>query len=266
MGLFGGKKSAPSINIPAPVKLPTAQELFQAATEFGQRTQPLAYGAREGALADLAKGTDYYNQFQPTSIEQALGNQYFQNIVPDLERSIKQNLSLSGMAYSPILAQQIAKARGQVGYDVGTYLANQGNTRATNSLNARLGIDPFNDVYGNYLKTDLNQTNAQADLQNQFNQAQALSDYQNALNKYNKQQQLYKTIGMLSPIGGAIYGGLSGGSEGFNSSASGSIDLLKMALPFLTSGISPFTGGFGGGGGAADVVKPSGSAMPVFQY
>lgn len=239
---------------PAPV-YPTAEEIFAQAVPFGKENYPLAYGARESGLADLAKGgayyegfqdpqiaallkqigiggqgaADYYQGFQPTSIEQALSNQYFQNVMPDIERSIKQNLSLSGMAYSPILAKQIAEQRGKVGVDIGQYLANLGQTRATtgintlgnlfntaenrgiNSLNARLGIDPYS-TFSPYAEADISQQNAQAEANYAAALEKAQADYKNAMSKY--QSGGAKTAGIGSLIGmglGAIAAPFTGG-------------------------------------------------------
>lgn len=232
---------------PAPV-YPTVEEIYAQAVPFGKENYPLAYGAREQALADLAKGgayyegfqdpqiaallkqigmggegaAGYYQGFQPTSFEEALSNQYFQNIIPDIERSIKQNLSLSGMAYSPILAEQIAEQRGKVGVDIGKYLSDLGQTRATtgintlgnlyntaenraiNALNARLGIDPYS-TFSPYAETDITQQNKQIEANYAAALKKAQADYKNAMSKY---QQGQAKIGGLSSLAGAGIGAL----------------------------------------------------------
>src|SRR3990167_4285834 len=71
-------KKTPQFSAP---KLPTAEEIYQQATTRAKTETPLAYGAREAGLSDLARGTPFFESFQPTSIEQALSNQYFQNIM-----------------------------------------------------------------------------------------------------------------------------------------------------------------------------------------
>ena len=132
MGLFGGSKdSGISFSaIPAYPTLPNYPNLKTQQNSFSDM------------LPDTSRrlGTSFYEQFQPTSLESALANQYFRNIMPDIESSIKQNLSLSGMAYSPVLADLISKRRGEVGYDVGSFLANLGNQRANTALNTALGL------------------------------------------------------------------------------------------------------------------------------
>ena len=223
---------------PAP-KLKTADELFNEAIAFAKQNTPLAYGARESALGDINKGNAYYEGYQPTSFEQALGNQYFQNVMPDIERSIKQNLSLSGMANSPILASQIATQRGNLGVSIGEYLSNLANTRATNSLTARGNIDPYS-TYQNYLGTNLGQSN----LQNNLNYQNALTAndiaYQNALSQYNYNQG--KGTGMATGIG-SVAGGIIGGTAGY-----------FMGMPLQGASL-----GAGIGGGLGGMFEPKGT-------
>jgi hypothetical protein len=188
--------------VPQQAAVKTADDLFNEAIAFARENTPLAYGARESALADYASGNKYYESYQPTSFEQALGNQYFQNVMPDVERSIKQNLSLSGIESSPVLASLIGTQRGNLGVSIGEYLSNLGNTRATNSLNARMGIDPYS-TYGNYLNTDTNQSN----LNNKIT-------YQNALENYNATQANQEALSsMISSLFGTGVNALTGGTS-----------------------------------------------------
>ena len=211
--LFGGSDT-PTMNIPEAPKLPTADELFASGTNYAKTNSPMAFGAREGALTDLGRGMDYYQQFQPTSIEQALASQYFSNVMPDLETSIKHNLSLSGIASSPILAQQIAKARGNVGYDIGSFLSNQGNQRAQYSLDSRMGIDPMSMVTP-FVNTGMQQSQAQANYQSQYDMARAINDYQNALAEQQRKSQMIGSIGsLIGGAGGFMLGGPAGASLG----------------------------------------------------
>lgn len=199
-----GKNSTPSYNPPPPPKLPTADELYASGTKYAKENSPLAFGARESALSDLSKGNDYYAGFQPTSFEQALSNQYFQNVWPDTEESIKHGLSLSGLDSSPILASMLGKARGGIETQIGQYLSDLGNTRATNSLNARLGIDPMS-LVSPYVSTGMSQGNAQASLDYNYQQQLAQAAYQQAL---AKQQQSQGMFGSLASLGGAGLGAL----------------------------------------------------------
>jgi len=154
MGFFGFGSKAPEINVNIPeIKLPTAQELFAAGEEQAKRISPLAFGAREKGLSELGQlvpeagffegfqpaqfgqiSPEFFEQFQPTSFEEALGQQQFANIFPDVERGIKHDLSLSGIESSPILAQQLARARGELGVDIGNILAQLGQRRGELAL------------------------------------------------------------------------------------------------------------------------------------
>ena len=196
-------KSEPQYNPPPAPVLPTAAQLLPSATTWAQSNYPLAYGAREGALTDI-NNPAYYAGFQPTSFEQALGDQYFQNVWPDTEREILQKLSMTGMEYSPITAATTGKAKGDLMTTIGEYLSNLGQTRAQYSLQSRLGIDPYN-VYSPYLETDIGQSNKQAAYNYQAAMAKAQADYDNAMAEYKqKQAGISSAFGM----GGAGIGGL----------------------------------------------------------
>lgn len=248
-----GKGKTPTYNPPKPPTLPTAQELYSQGTQYAQQNSPLAFGAREGALKDLQMGSDYYQSFQPTSFEQALGNQYFQNVWPDTEQQIKHGLSISGLDTSPILAQELGRARGELGYNIGSYLSDLGNQRAQYSLSSRLSMDP-NSMVQPYVQTGMNQGNAQAGLDYSYAQALAEAEYQSAMNDYNNKLARYRTIGMISPLGGAIYGGIDGGWTGFGQSFGGTMEMAKNVIPMITG-----MGGFGGGGASQAVssVRPA---------
>lgn len=205
MGLFGG--DAPQLNLPEVPTLLSGSQARQTALDFGESVTPLALGARESALADLLTPEStqrFFEGFQPTSFEQALAQQSFANVIPDVERSIKQNLSLSGIESSPVLAQQIGEARGQLGVDIGQILANLGQQRGVGSLNARLGIDPISQIIGPVSGQDISQQNLQDQLQFERDLAQALVDFQ------GEQQQQAKQSGL-----GALGGSLLGGGAGF---------------------------------------------------
>jgi hypothetical protein len=238
MGLFSSKK--PSLELPAPPKYKTAQDLFNSAIGFAKQNSPLAYGAREGALSDLNRGTAYYESFQPTSFEQALGNQYFSNVMPDVERSIKQNLSLSGIESSPILAEQIGKARGNLGVDIGQILANLANERAKYSLSSRLGIDPYN-TYGNFLETDMSQDNLQKSTDYQYSLQRAMLDYQNNLANAKSKSAGIGTLGTLIGAGAGM--ALAPFTGGLSIPAG-----AALGASLGGTGASLFGGDMGGGG------------------
>lgn len=228
------KGKQPEYTPPPAPKLATAEELYQNAMNYAKTNYPLAYGAREGALTDLAKGQEYYKGFQPTSFEEALGNQYFQNVYPDMERTIKQGLSLSGMESSPILAEQLGEARGKVGFDIGSYLSNLANERAQYSLAQRLGIDPTQ-MTQPYVNVNQTQSNQQAEYQFQVDLQKAQADYQNALNKAKQKASMISTIGTM---GGA---GLGAGLGALLALPTGGMSLLAGA------GYGALAGGVGGG-------------------
>lgn len=239
MGCFSSKQ--PTYTPPAPPKLPTAEELYAAGTNYAKTNSPLAYGAREGALTDLQDPTAYYSQFQPTSFEQALGNQSFQNIWPDQQAFMMNQLSKSGMSYSPVAAQTLGNAYGSLKTNIGEYLNTQANNRANQSLTARLGIDP-NSMVQPYVQTGMGQGNAQASLDYGYQQALAQQQYQQAMNDYQSQQAKAKVLGMTGLAGlgyDATQGNLASG-------LSGTMDTVGMIAPFLA-------GGAGGAGGFASL-------------
>lgn len=250
-----GKNSTPQYNPPPAPKVPTADELYSSATNYAKQNSPLAFGAREGALTDLAKGSDYYAGFQPTSFENALSNKYFQNVWPDTQESILHGLSLSGLDSSPLVADRLGKARGGLETQIGQYLSDQGNQRAQYSLNSRLGIDPMS-MTTPYVTTGANQGNLQAQYNYDSAQQQAQAAYQQAIDKYNQRQAMYKTIGMFSPLGGAIYGGINGGGGGLLQSLGGSMQSAQTFLPMM----------MGGTGGLSSMFESSAGASPVNPY
>jgi len=215
MGFFGfGDR--PSYSPPKPIHYDQAPEFFRDALAWAKKTFPQATMSREKGLRDirsLEASPEYYAQYGPTSFEEALGNQYFQNIIPDLEASIKHNLSLSGMYSSPILAEQIAQARGRVGYDVGKYLADLAQRRAElgiqgrqAALMAEIGIDPAS-VYGPYLETDIQQSNLKSLAEYQGRVADSQAGFQNALSDWQSAGSLGSLIGSgIGAIGGSFFG------------------------------------------------------------
>lgn len=242
MGCFS---STPTYTPPAPPKLPTAQELYGQAQTFGQSTMPNAMGAREGALNDLKNPTAYYAGFQPTSFEQAMGNQQFQNIWPDQQAYMNNVLNKSGMAYSPVAAATMGKAYGNLSMGIGQYLNTQANDRATGSLNARLGIDPMSSIMQPFASMGAQQGNAQGQLDYGYQQALAQQQYQQQMDKFQQQAAMAKMFGQISPIGGGIYGASTGH---LGDSLGGSAQSMSQMMPFIMSMMS---GGAGAGMGAA---------------
>lgn len=242
MGCFSN--DPPEIYVPPPPKLPTAEEIFNEALNFNRENFPLSLEARENALGVLQTPEsiqDYFSGFQPTNFEQALASQHFANVLPDVERSIKHNLSLSGIESSPVLARELGRARGDLGVDIGQYLTNVGNARGASALSAQLGIDP-NMVIAPFAETGINQGNTQAQLNYGNDLMQAQADFQNALQDYQRKFALGRTIGFFSPAIGSAVGGWEAG-------LTGGTDLLKTAIPFM--GGMGGSGAPGGAGGAS---------------
>lgn len=210
----GGGGDEPELNYPPPPPLKSAEEHFQESLASQKAQFPLGLGAREEALGDLSRGSEFYEEFQPTSIEDALANQYFQNVWPDVQKEIKHGLSLSGMESSPILAAQLGKARGQVGFDIGSYLANQGQQRGEFSLSNRLGMNPMQQLQPQMdMSAQIDQQQKQMDYQYSVQKAQM--DYQKNVAKAQKKAGMASTIGtVLGTIGGAIVGGPGGAAIG----------------------------------------------------
>ncbi len=257
--LFGGG-DAPQYQAPAAPKLPTAEELFSAGTNYAKTNNPLAFGAREGALTDLQNPTNYYAGFQPTSFEQALGNQQFKNIWPDQQAYMMNLLGKSGMAYSPVAAQTLGNSYGNLASNIGQYLNTQANDRANQSLQARLGIDPMSMV-SPYVNAGVQQSNNQANYDWQAATGQANANY--SLQDYNKQQQMNQLLGQgLGAAGGFMIGGPAGASIG--SGIGGALGGGNMNLGGAFQGAQgmnsqPFGGLFGNSGHSN-----SGMTMPVF--
>lgn len=203
MGLFSSRKT-PTLQLPQAPQYRQAQDIYGEAKKWGLGEMPLAYGARESALSDIGKGAAYYSQFQPTSFEEALTNQYFQNVYPGMERAIKGGLSLSGMESSPILAEQLGKARGQIGFDIGEYLSNLANQRAQYSLESRMGIDPYS-ILNPYANLTTLQSNKQLEAQYDRDMQQAIQQYQQEL---AGEQERKAKIGSIGSLLGMAAGGL----------------------------------------------------------
>jgi len=211
MGLFGFGVSklldrddnTPTLNIPDAPQFQTAESARNEALGFAQQQTPLALGARESALADLGRGSEFFESFQPTSLEEALANQQFQNIFPDVQRQLRQTLSQSGFANSPILAELEGRARGELGVDIGTVLANLGQRRGEFSLQSRLGIDPLNSIINPLSEQALGQSNIQ-------NNAQMERDFQQAIANFNAEQTAFSNQGAFGSSIGALLGGAGG--------------------------------------------------------
>lgn len=246
------QKTAPTYAPPAPPTLQTADQLYGSAQNFYQNN---GYGnllTAQGTALNNANNPNYYAGFQPTSFENALATQNFNNIWPQEDAMIKNQFANSGMNFSPALASTEANAYGNLSTQVGSYLADQGNTRATNAINAGLNISP-NSLLSPFVQTGQTQSNDQANLNYQYQQALAQQQYQQQMNKYQSNNALASTIGQISPIGGQIYGGVtgtSGSAFGGTAQSLGQAGQLAMAMYGM------------GGSGMSPGMMPSGNGAP----
>lgn len=246
-----------------PAQVVTGQDATNQAMALANQYFPQQMGAQAQGLNDLSMGNAYYDQYQPTSFEQALGNQQFQNIWPNEQAAIMQQLSNSGMVYSPVAASTVGNAYGNLATNIGEYLNTQGNTRATNNLNALLGFNP-NTYYGPISNAITGQSNQQAGLTQQANVQNAGADYSNSLANYNQQMAQNGAVGSIG--GGALgfaFGGPQGAAIGSNiggmfggSGSGGNLGNSLLASQYLGNS-QPFGGMFSGMGSSSGNGAPS---------
>lgn len=211
-GFFSLGKKAPSYPTVTAPKVMTGADAYSGAVNWGNQNFGNAMQARESALSDL-NNKDYYSSFQPTSFEQALADQSFKNVWPDQQNYMANVLSKSGMAYSPVAASTLGKAYGDTTFNIGSYLADQGNQRAQYSLASRLGIDPMS-IMNPYANAGMNQSNEQAGYDWQATKQNADAQYANAMQKYMKDQALLGMISQFGPLAGYLAGGGQGAAMG----------------------------------------------------
>ena len=255
------QKAAPTYNPPAPVMAASGQDLYNQGQQWYQQNQPGLYNAQSTALAN-ANDRNYYNSWGPTSLDQALGSQYFQNVWPDESAAIKQQFSQSGLSSSPALAETLGRAQGGLETQVGSYLSTQAQQEATNAINAGLGISQSS-LLNPYVTTAGNQSNINTGYQNNYNQALAQQQYQQQYNNYSQNNALASTLGQISPIGGAIYGASTGTS---GSALGGTAQSLGQLSPLIFSGM---TGGLSGANAAGQYgggTTTGSNGMPLGGY
>ena len=240
MGCFSDDQ--PTYEPPAPPKLQSAADIYGEATNWANTNFPAQMQAQAQALANV-NNPNYYAQWQPTSFEQALGNQQFKNIWPDQEAYMMNKLSQSGMAYSPVAATTLGNAYGNLSTQIGEYLSNQGNQRATNAINAGLNMSPMNYI-NPYANTSQQQGNSQANLDYGYQQAQAQQAYQQQMNNYQNEQAFAKMLGGVSILPGNIYNATQGD---LGSGLAGSMNTIGSFAPFAMGQGGGFGGGFGTG-------------------
>lgn len=205
------QRTAPVYQPPQPVYAMTGQSGIQQGYNLASQLFPYQMNAQAQGIQDINQGASYYNNFGPTSLSEAIGNQYMNNIWPQQQAMISNQFANSGMQNSPALANTMANAYGNLATGVGQYEQGISEQNATNNLSDLLSINP-NSYYQPMTNDILSQSNVNTELQNQYNQAVAQEQYQQSYNKYAQQNALASTIGQISPIGGQIYGATSGTS------------------------------------------------------
>ena len=205
------QKTAPTYTPPAPVMAMSGQAGQQQGYQLAQSEYGPQMGAQAQGIADIGQGAGYYNSFGPSSLSQAMGNQYMQSVVPQADAAAMNQLANSGMQNSPAAASTVGTINANAGINIGQYEQGLSNQNATNNLNQLMSINPMS--YSQPITNDiLNQSNTNTNMTNQYNQALAQQQYQQQYNKYANNNALASTIGQISPIGGQIYGGATGTS------------------------------------------------------
>lgn len=240
----------PTYSPPQPVLAMSGQEGVNQGMSLANQYFSPQMGAQAQGIADIGQGQSYYNNFGPSTLADAVGNQYFNNIWPQQQAMIQNQFANSGMNFSPGLASTEANAYGNLASGVGQYEQNISNQNATNNLSDLLSINP-NSYYGPITNDILNQSNTNTNMQNQYNQAVSQQQYQQAYNKYSNQNSLANTIGQISPLGGQIYGGITGTSgSAFGGTASSFGNAAQLAMMM--------NGGVGGSSGMQPGMMPTG--------
>ncbi len=212
MGLFGGNIQFES---------PTAQfrqagDIFEEALGFGRKEFPLALGARETGLQRVGAGEleptqAFFESFQPTSFEKGISGTFFQDALERAKRTAGQRASLAGI--ESVFPEQFSRAISPTLFNIGQFLANQGQRRGELALQGRqqgilqqLSIDPLQAI-----QPFTNLSERQSNLQSQADFQTAM---QNAISEFQKRASgadLFKQIGQ---VGGGILGAAFGGPAG----------------------------------------------------
>jgi len=276
MGCFGGGKKQVATQIPDAPQFLSGEAGTRQGFDLARELFPFTLGAREGqaeAFSTPERAEEFFGGFGPTSVEEAASSE----LGRQLERQLRQRLSLSGLAHSPALAQ----LGSQKDIGLAQMLQQLGQQRAFGVAEANLGIDPQN-----VLRPITNDIFSQDQLQGQSNfnvdllRAQEASRVQN----FNNIQANKKAAGIKTLLGTAA-GALGGGfllapalaSAGVGSAAAGagfglggSGGFLGFASPGLlgTLGGAALGGGIGSslGGGSQPAPLNLGGAFDINQF
>lgn len=216
------QKTPPTYTPPAPVYAMSGADAQTQGYGLAQQEYGPQMGAQAQGIADINQGAGYYNSFGPSSLSQAMGNTYMQNVVPQADAAAMNQLANSGMQNSPAAGAVVGNINANAGINIGQYEQGLSNQNATNNLSQLMSINPTS--YVNPITQGItNQSNINTGLTNQYNQAVAQQQYQQQYNQYAQNNALASTIGQLSPIGGQIYGATTGTS---GSAFSGTANML----------------------------------------
>lgn len=210
-------------------------------------------GAQAQGISDINQGQSYYNNFGPSTLSQAIGNQYFSNVWPQEQSMIQNQFANSGMNFSPAMASTEANAYGTLGTNVGEYEQGISNQNATNNLSQLMSINP-NSYYQPISNTITGQSNEQAQLSQQAAAQNAQAQYMNSSAAY--QQQL-SSNGALGTGVGAGLGALAGYAL---APVTGGGSLIAAGIG---AGLGGALGGSVMGGGSASSL---GNAMQAMSY
>lgn len=281
----GGNDSPPAVptydqSFPSWAKdLPPEQIALLRQYASGQTTTPSAFGQAQDIYGKLANYSPDQFKYPMEDIQKALQaqqdiqyQQYQKQINPILASQGQYDSSYRTNLNSDFLKGQQAQAYGQTAnlltnqasqnFDLSKMLpqwqgaaasgltglgAQQANVNNQNAQRPLLASQGLGQVYQQGLSYGNNQYDS------------AMKQYQAALDQYNQQQEqqqgLYSSLGMISPIGGAIYGGVSGGGQGLASSLSGTFDAAKLAAQLYGSSAS--VPSFGGGSTGQGAINPN---------
>lgn len=268
MGLFGSRKQV-AVNIPDAPNFDDFLETLQGPSrQAAESISPFALGARESALEDISTPqsiTDFFSQIQNTAIEREKAQQTF----GDVDRQIRQSLSLSGIASSPALARERSRAQ----LDINSVLANLSNQRGQFSLQSRLNIDPFGDILNPITDKQISQSNLQkqADFLVQLQRAQESARASN-LSRGAATKQAGNIANLI--FGQAVGGAFVPGGQDVSQSSFGFQDFFggqgqSSSLSQQTNPFAPISGSVEnvqnqGAFNIEDLFKTVGTAAAVF--
>jgi hypothetical protein len=166
------QQTPPTYTPPTPVYAISGADAQSQGYNLAQQEYGPQMGAQAQGIADINQGQSYYNNFGPSTLAEAVGNQNFSNIWPQEQAMIQNQFANSGMNFSPALASTQANAYGNLSANIGQYEQNISNQNATNNLGQLMSINPssfVNPITGEITQ----QSNINTQQQNAYQQALA---------------------------------------------------------------------------------------------